>query len=172
MDIDTDPCHRMATDPDSFQWQHRGSSPWPQVAGQATHTRLLLFIFFSPVPPVFILLKALRISSPISTTSLHVVILTPAVSRPQDGGQASSYLLPTSAACSGWASHFCFFFFKSYKSNKTQTKQILVAKDDIDLENGKILGETVFCISNAACQACALPICDSFPDFEGCSRSH
>ena len=48
-----------------------GTSPWPQVSGMATHIRLLLSAFESPVLSLFIMLKLPHISLP----SDHVVVL-------------------------------------------------------------------------------------------------
>lgn len=83
------PC--LATDSDmslrsNLGWA--GTSPWPQLAGLATHSRLLLSTLDFAVPSLFVMLKLLHFcfSSHLTTTHLHIM-LVPTAGCPQ-GWQA------------------------------------------------------------------------------------
>ena len=55
--LTSNPCHCIGTDLDKGLRGLVGASPWLQVVGLATHNRLFLSIFLSPLPTLFIMLK-------------------------------------------------------------------------------------------------------------------
>lgn len=74
MDIHTDPCCCITINSDhALSSSMAEPSPWPWVAVQATHIRLILTTLVFPAAPLFTVHKPLSLSfSPISPT--HTVL--------------------------------------------------------------------------------------------------